>query len=166
MAFDSELPSSEDFARIEEHLVRRVAVRHRRQVLRHRLIAAAAVLVVAGAGVAAGTIANPTQQSKFAYCYGGSTTGSRLAQLILPNSKNADAGARPTASPERVANAVILCKSAWSVGFFNTSSKTGPFPVPKLQVCLRDDLIISVFRKPATGGSARDFCNELGLSAP
>jgi hypothetical protein len=163
---ESGLPNSADFARLEGELFDRVTRRHRRQVRRHRLVAIAAVLVVAGAGVAAGTIASPTQQSKFAYCYNGDTTGARLAQLTLPNNKNFDSKPGTTATAAQVANAAALCKSAWRNGAFSTSSGSGPFPVPRLQVCLRDDLIVSVFRKANAAESAETFCNNLGLSAP
>jgi hypothetical protein len=163
---ESGLPSAADFARLEGELFDRVTVRHRRQVLRHRLVAIAAVLVVAGAGVAAGTIASPTQQSKFAYCYSGSDTGSAVAQVGLPNNKNFDSKPGTTATTAQVANAVLLCKGLWRSGVFNTSSQSGPVAVPKLQVCLRDDLIVSVFRKPKNSESAEAFCNNLGLGAP
>jgi hypothetical protein len=166
VAAQSGLPNAEEFARLEGELFDRIDVRHRRQVLRHRIAAAVAILVVAGAGVAAGTIASPVQQSKFAYCYSGATTGSRLAQFTLPISKDFDSKPGTTATSTQIANAVGLCTSAWQIGAFNTSAKSGPFPVPKLQVCLRDDLIVSVFRKPKATVSAEAFCNNLGLSAP
>jgi hypothetical protein len=166
MTTQSGLPGPDDFARLEGQLFERLTVRHRRQVLRHRLVATAAVLVVAGAGVAAGTIASPTQQSKFAYCYSGDTTNSRLAQLTLPNNKDFDSKPGTTATSAQVANAAALCKSAWRDGVFNTTSSPGPFRVPKLQVCLRDDLIVSIFRKTKAAEASETFCNNLGLSAP
>ncbi len=166
MTEQSNLRRPDDFVRLERQLFERITVRHRRQVLRHRLVAAAAVLVVAGAGVAAGTIASPTQQSKFAYCYSGDTTGSRLAQLTLPNNKDFDSKPGTTATAAQVANAAALCTSAWRDGVFNSTSSSGPLPVPKLQVCLRDDLIVSTFRKTKAKESAESFCNGLGLSAP
>jgi hypothetical protein len=162
----SELPTASDFARIEGELFARIEVRHRRQVLRHRLVAAAAVLVIAGAGVAAGTVASPVQQSKSAYCYSGDSPSSRLAQLTLPISKDFDSKPGTIATAAQVDNALTLCKTVWRFGAFSRSSKSGPFPVPKLQVCLRDDLIVSIFRKPATPESAEEFCGNLGLSAP
>ena len=162
----SEVPSVDDFVRLERALFDRITLRHHRQILRHRLVAAAAILVLAGAGVAAGTIANPTQQSKFAYCYSGDTANSRLAQLILPNNKDFDSKPGTTATAAQVANASALCKGLWRSGVFGTSSQSGPFAVPKLQVCLRDDLIVSVFRKPTASQSADAFCSKLGLSAP
>jgi hypothetical protein len=166
MDHKSHLPSTADFARIEGQLFDRIAVRYRRQVLRHRLVAVAAVLVVAGAGVAAGTIANPTQQSNFAYCYDGANTGANVADLGLPTNEKFTTGHSKTATAAQVATALALCKSVWRDGGFIRSSAAGPYPVPNLQVCLRDDLIISVFRKTDTGESADAFCSNLGLSAP
>ncbi len=166
MKLNSSAPSPSDFARIEGDLFERITVRHRRQVLRHRLVAVAAVLVVAGAGVAAGTIANPTQQSKFAYCYQGSTTNSRVAELGFPTNRGFAVKPGTAANPKQVANALFLCEGAWRNGIFDTTGATGPFPVPRLQVCLRDDLIVSVFRKPNASQSADAFCSNLGLSAP
>ena len=159
-------PSADDFVRLEGTLFERIAVRHRRQVLRHRLIATAAVLVVAGAGVAAGTVANPHQQSNLAYCYSGPNTSSQVSQTLLPNNGafRLTSGSKPTAA--RIARAVQLCEGAWTAGIFNKTGASGPFPVPKLQVCLRDDLIVSVFRKTNSGQSATAFCEGLGQSAP
>ena len=151
----SDLPDSDDFARLEGDLFERIAVRHRRQVLRHRLVAVAAVLVVAGAGVAAGTIANPTEQSKSAYCYSGSDTGSAVTQVVLPSNAHFDSKPGATATAAQVANAVLLCKGLWRSGVFSTGSRSGA--VPELQACLRDDLIVSVFRKTKATTSAESF---------
>jgi hypothetical protein len=166
MIEQSGLPSTDDFARLEGELFARITKRHRRQVLRHRLVAAAAVLVIAGAGVAAGTIANPSQQVNLAYCYGGATPSSQVAQGMLPNNGafRSKPGSKPSAA--RIANALALCEGAWKSGIFNKTSRPGPFPVPRLQVCLRDDLIVSVFPKKNGSESAEAFCSNLGLSAP
>jgi hypothetical protein len=166
MMEESGLPGPDDFVRLESELFARVTTRHRRQVLRHRLVAAAAVLVVAGAGVAAGTIANPTQQSDLAYCYGGPSTSSQVAQALLPTNGifQSKPGHRPSAA--LISRALSLCEGSWKSGFFDKTGGVGPFPVPTLQVCLRDDLIVSVFRKPNAKESADAFCNNLGLSAP
>ncbi len=166
MIEESGLPGPDVFDRLEGELFGRIATRHRRQVLRHRLVAVAAVLVIAGAGVAAGTIANPTQQSKFAYCYQGSTTSSRVAQFGFPTNRGYATTPGSSVNPKQVANALFLCEGAWQNGIFDTTGGTGPFAVPRLQVCLRDDLIVSVFRKPKAAESADAFCNNLGLSAP
>jgi hypothetical protein len=163
---ESDLPSSADFARIEDKLFTRINQRYRRQVLRHRLVAVAAVLVVAGAGVAAGTIATPSQQERFAYCYGGSTTSSHSVQLALTYQSKAGSDPTAGASKKREAGALLLCRSAWKGGVLNTTSSTGPFAVPPLQVCVRDDLALAVFRKPSGDINATTFCENLGLSAP
>ena len=160
------LPSESDLARLEDTLFERISARYRRQVLRHRLVTVAAVLVVAGAGVAAGTIANPTQQSDLAYCYGGPSTSSQVAQGLLPT--NGIFGSKPGHRPSAalISRALSLCEGSWKSGFFDKTGGVGPFPVPTLQVCLRDDLIVSVFRKPKAAESADAFCSNLGLSAP
>ena len=162
----SGLPGDADFTRLEGELFDRISVRHRRAVFRHRLVAAVAVLVVAGAGVAAGTIANPSQQSNLAYCYGGASTTSQAVQGLLPN--NGAFRLKPGSKPSgaRIARALSLCEGSWRDGIFSTSSGPGPFAVPPLQVCLRTDLIVSVFPKKNAGESARAFCDSLGQSAP
>jgi hypothetical protein len=162
----SDLPSSTDFDRIENQLFTRIGLSYRSQVVRHRLVAVAAVLVLAGAGVAAGTTATATQQGRFAYCYGGSTTHSQVAQLILND--QSDKGSNPSAgsTKAREAEVLVICQGAWRNGVFNKTSASGPFAVPKLQACVRDDLAVSVFRRGnSTLGSAA-FCANLGLSAP
>ena len=166
MAQQSNLPSGADFERLEGELFARIGLRHRRQVLRHRLVAAAIVVTLAGAGVAAGTIANPSQQVNLAYCYGGTSPGSPVTQGVLPS--NGIFTSRPGSriSPARVARALALCEGSWKSGIFSTSGGNAPFPVPRLQVCLRDDLIVSVFPKKNAQESANAFCNSLGLSAP
>jgi hypothetical protein len=162
----SELPSSTEFARIEGELFERIAIRYRRQALRHRLVAVAAVLVLGAAGVAAGTTVNTSQQGRFAYCYSGPTTNSRVAQLALTYESKAGSNPVAGATKARAASALFICSAAWRGGVFNRSSSSGPFPAPKLQVCVRDDLIVSVFRKTNATESADAFCDNLGLSAP
>jgi hypothetical protein len=163
---NSDLPGPTDFARIENQLFTRIGANHRRQVVRHRLIAAAVVIALAGAGVAAGTTATGTQQGRFAYCYGGPTTHSQLAQLILND--QSDKGSNPAAGSTRAreANVLAICAGAWRNGVFNKASASGPFAVPRLQACVRDDLAVSVFRRGDSTRSAAAFCENLGLSAP
>ena len=165
MDHESELPSSAEFARIESELFERIDVRYRRQVVRHRLVAIAAILVVTGAGIAAGTVANTHEQSNVAYCYGGSSTSSQSTQLELPTNRNfaTKTGTRATAA--QVANAVALCASIWRQGVFSPTPTVGSRKVPTLQACLRDDLVVSIFRK-TNAERADTFCNNLGLSAP
>jgi hypothetical protein len=162
----SELPTSAEFSRIESQLFDRIAKVHRRQVARHRLVAAAAILVLAGAGVAAGTVANPTQQSKFANCYEGGNTNSRLAQVAFPTNRGFVTKHETRPSAAQISNALFLCKSLWSGGGFNPGSSSGPFAVPALQVCLQDNLVVSIFRKTDTTENADAFCGRLGMSAP
>ena len=166
MDHQSDLPSSTDFDRIEHQLFTRIGASYRRQVVRHRLVAVAAVVVLAGAGVAAGTISSAPQQSRFANCYEGSTTQSRLAQVALND--QSDKGSNPTAgvTKAREASVLLICRGAWRSGVFNTTSSNGPFAVPRLQPCVRDDLAISVFRRGSSTLSAAAFCDSLGLSAP
>jgi hypothetical protein len=166
MAQRSNLPSSAEFERLEGELFARIGLSHRRQVLRHRLVAAAIVLTFAGAGVAAGTIANPSQQANLAYCYGGTTPGSPVTQGVLPSNGVFQPRSGSKTSPARVARALALCEGSWKSGIFSKGNGNPPFPVPRLQVCLRDDLIVSVFPKKNAQQSANAFCNNLGLSAP
>lgn len=166
MTTTSDFPSADDFDRMEAELFERITVRHRRQARRHRVVATVAVLVVAGAGVAAGTIANPTQQSNFAYCYEGTSPSSHLAQVAFPSDHGYVAKPETPASAKRIASAVFLCEGLWRGGILGGGSGTGSSPVPKLQVCLRDDLIVSVFRKPIGGETPAAFCDSLGLTAP
>ena len=163
MATTSHLPTPAEFERLEGELFKRINVHHRRQVLRHRLVAAAAIVVLAGAGVAAGTVANPSQQRNLAYCYSGDSLSSQSAQNVLSN--NFDPKSKPNARPSaaKVARAVALCDTVWEAGVFGSPATKAP----KLQACLRDNLIVSVFpKKKNDSGSADDFCGNLGLSAP
>lgn len=156
------LPSDAEFSRIENELFERITVRHRRQVVRHRLVAAAAIVVLAGAGVAAGTIANPSQQRNLAVCYSADSISSQSAQSMLPNNLDlkSKSGTRPSAA--KIARAVVLCVSVWQDGVFG-SPTTSP---PKLQACLQDNLQIAVFPRKNRSESANEFCSSLGLSAP
>jgi hypothetical protein len=166
MASESQLPSIADFERLEGELFDRITVRHRRRVVRHRLVVAAAVVAIAGAGIAAGTVASPQQQGTAAYCYAGDSLNSQVAQSMLPNNASfaLKHGSRPSAA--QIADIVSLCKGGWAGGIFSKSSSTGPFAVPKLQACLRDDLVVAVFPKKARAVRADAFCNSLGLTAP
>jgi hypothetical protein len=166
MDHKSDLPNSADFARIEDQLFARIGVAYRRQVVRHRLIAVAAVVILAGAGVAAGTTATATQQGRFAYCYEGSTTASKVAPLILDDQSNKGSNPAAGSTKAREANVLLICQGAWRNGVFNTTSASPPFAVPKLQACVRDDLAVSVFRRGSSTLSAAAFCDRLGLSAP
>jgi hypothetical protein len=158
------LPSDTDFARLEGELFARVGRRHRRQVLRHRLVAAAAAVAIAGASIAAGTIANPTREAKFAYCYAAASTASQSQTTIL-SVKSGLEGANDSLKPSaaKVKSAVTLCGGLWSAGVFGDTSAG---KMPRLQPCLRDDLVIAVFPRKNSDGSAARFCENLGMSAP
>jgi hypothetical protein len=162
MVTSSHLPSSSDFDRMENELFQRITVRHRRQVLRHRLVVAAAVVILGGAGVAAGTVANPSQQRDLAYCYSGDSLSSQSAQNMLSN--NFDPKSEPDVRPSaaKVARAVALCGGVWEAGVFGPAVAKPP----KLQACLQDNLIVAVFPKKDSSEPAEEFCGDLGLSAP
>jgi hypothetical protein len=149
------LPSEADFARLEGELFARIGRKHRGQVLRHRLAAAAIVVAVAGAGVAAGTVANPTEEHTFANCYAAASTSSALIPTqfaknnyyIQPSSAN-------------VARAVRQCGALWDAGLYGSASQ------PRLQACLADNLVLAVFPRTKAEGSVAEFCEKLGMSAP
>jgi hypothetical protein len=158
------LPSDSDFARLEGELFSRIDRHHRRQVVRHRLVAAAIAVAIAGAGVAAGTIANPTQESKYAYCYGSANTTSQPVTTILSvhaGLQGSNNSLKP--STAKLARAVMQCSTLWSSGVFGAGNSAS---VPRLQACLRDDLVIAVFPRKESDGTAARFCENLGLSAP
>jgi hypothetical protein len=89
-----------------------------------------------------------------------------VGQLALPTGAKSQARPGTANRAARVSNALFICKAAWRGGVFSSSSRSGPFPVPRLQVCLRDDLVVSVFRATNSHESATAFCENLGLSAP
>jgi hypothetical protein len=149
------LPSESDFARLEGELFARIDRKHRGQVLRHRLAAATIVVAVAGAGVAAGTVANPTQEHAFANCYASASTSSTMHQADFALK---DEYTRPTRTDE--ARAIAQCGSLWDAGVYGNPSR------PRLQACLADNLVISVFPRGNRSGSATAFCENLGMSAP
>ncbi len=161
MAITSEeLPSADDFARLEGELFTRIERSHNRQVRRRRFVAAgAAVLLVAGGSAAAGTIANPQVQSNVTYCYRGADVASGYAEDV-----NADEDANPTTSPrfgpKRIANAVGNCAAIWQEGIFGTKIEH-----PDLQACIQDNLIVAVFLRDNTE-SAADYCEDQGMTAP
>ena len=150
------LPSEADFARLEGELFARIGRRHRGQVLRHRLAAVAVVIAVAGAGVAAGTVANPTQERIVADCYSSASTSSAMVPAAFAQKQH-------SAHPSRavVASAVDQCGALWQAGVVGKS--TTP---PKLQACLADNLVIAVFPRRNAVGSVSQFCESRGMSAP
>jgi hypothetical protein len=158
------LPSDTDFSRLEGELFSRIERQHRGQVFRHRLVAVAAAVAIAGASIAAGTIASPSQETKFAYCFASASTASQSQTTILSVKSGLDGtngSLKPSAA--KVRRAVTQCDGLWSAGVFGAASvgKT-----PKLQPCLRDDLVIAVFPRKGSNGTAEKFCENLGMSAP
>jgi hypothetical protein len=157
------LPSESDFARLEGELFTRIDRRHRGQIVLHRLIVSAAVLVLAGAGVAAGTTASPTQQTTVAYCHAKASASSEVASTALSLDALAKQNGSLRPSSAKIARAVAQCGGVWRAGVFTTVSTKS---VPKLQPCLRDDLVISVFPRKHLGGNPEAFCEQFGMSAP
>jgi hypothetical protein len=160
------LPDAEEFSRMEDELFGRLEHSHRRQVRRHRLVAAASIVLLAGGGVAAVQVANNTAVSHSAYCYATADAGSQSAQVTLPvDEVKVDGSSLQHAGVSAAANlAVQHCLIVWNSGYFDGST-SGQTTDPKLQACVRNDQVIAVFPK-TIGGSADDFCTNLGMSAP
>ena len=154
----SMLPSEEDFARIEASLFGKLERSHTRQVRRHRLVAAAAVIVVAGAGVAAATITDALTAQHVAYCYPAASTASTPVTVQAPDAAPTSDGGAGSAVPTALAN----CAAAWQAGWLSPSSTPSS---PTLQACVRSDQLIAVFPN-AAGETASAFCAGLGLIAP
>jgi hypothetical protein len=161
------LPDAEEFARMEEELFGRLERGHTRQVRRHRLVAAASIVLLASGGVAAVQVASNAAVSHSAYCYAAADTGSQSAQVALPVDQiKVDGNSLHHAGVSEAANlAVQHCLVLWQGGFFATDPSSGSATVPKLQACIRNDQVIAVFPK-TLGGSADAFCTNLGMSAP
>jgi hypothetical protein len=158
----SPVPNEHDFVRIEEQLFTRIGERYRRQVVRHRLIGAGVLVLIAGAGVAGGTVASAKQQRDSASCYRGDSLSSNSVQADGAGNidDGAKVGTRPT--PAKIEHVVLLCESDWEGGVLG---KPTPTP-PKLQACLQNNLVIAVFPKRDESLRADTFCNNLGLTAP
>jgi hypothetical protein len=124
-------------------------------------VAAAAVVLLAGGGVAGVTEANQAVVSRAAYCYSGSDTKSQYVQgqysghgALSNDSSSPDVRARV------VALAVQSCAAVWTTGVLGAGTTA-----PPLQACVRNDQVIAVFPKnDAT--PAGEFCDDLGMSAP
>jgi hypothetical protein len=164
---DHQLPDAEEFARMEEELFGRLERSHTRQVRRHRLVAAASIVLLAGGGVAAVQVANSTAVSHSAYCYATADAGSQSAQVALPvDEVKVNGSSLQHAGISAAANlAVQHCLIVWNSGYFDAGSTSGQTSDPKLQACVRNDQVIAVFPK-TLGGSADQFCANLGMSAP
>jgi hypothetical protein len=150
---------------MEDELFGRLEHSHRRQVRRHRLVAAASIVLLAGGGVAAVNQANSVVVSNAAYCYVSASTGASSVQVEAPDIQlhgKSIAGATSLAGAAAIA--LEHCADAWKVGAVDPSSSTTYSP-HQLQACVRNDQVIAVFPK-TIGGSADDFCTNLGMSAP
>ncbi len=152
---------------MEDELFGRLERSHTRQVRRHRLVAAASIVLLAGGGVAAVQVANNTAVSYSAYCYATANADAQSTQVTLPvDEVKVDGSSLRHAGVSAVVNlAVRHCLVLWQGGFFDAGSTSGQTTDPKLQACVRNDQVIAVFPK-AIGGSADDFCTNLGMSAP
>jgi hypothetical protein len=163
------LPDEEDFARMEASLFTRLERSHTRQVRRHRLVAAASVVLLAGAGIASATQANGVVVSNAAYCYASDSSSARTVQVEAPDVHFLKGGTIPGAKSRVHAAAVALdqCGALWDGGFF---APPGPasgqvITIPQLQACVRNDLVIAVLPK-YSAESADGFCTDVGMNAP
>ena len=155
------LPSAGDFARMEGELFTRLERSHTRRVRRHRLVAAAAaVLVVSGGSIAAGTVANPVAQSNLTSCYQGSDASSQV-KSVAPISSQSTGGNQGPSDTARIDDAVQACTLVWQSGGLGAKVEH-----PLLQACIQDNLLVAVFRKSDDSVSASEFCDDLGMSAP
>lgn len=144
-------------SRLRGELSRRRARRRRGQTL-----AAISVSAVVGASLTAGAfvlIASQEERVYSAYCYSGETTESVYTQATLPEPIDS-AGDR---SERTAPDALELCAAMWSSGVIGQEqSPDDPnahrYPVPELQVCLRNDGVRAVFPS-----SDSEICEALGL---
>lgn len=162
------LPDAGEFARMETELFSRLERGYTRQVRRHRIVAAGAIVLLAGGGVAGVTVANTPSQSWLAYCYATADTG---AQTVAVSSANVEgehgAPAVTQKLGDRIANAVSRCGAVWEAGVFSpTTSSSVTHSIPLLQPCIRNDQIIAIFAKGSADETAALFCGDLGMSAP
>lgn len=159
-----ELPAG-TAARIEQRLLSVASGARQTRARRNRALAGGAALVLlAGTGVAAITIASQATQDRRAHCYAAADTSSLSTQVGIPDETIGDDGtAVPIrADADRAAQALDLCGSVWRVGFF----ATGEVPiddgrqhdVPPLTACLRPDQVIAVFP-----GHDEQLCESVDL---
>jgi hypothetical protein len=159
-----ELPDSAA-ARIEQRLVAHAAGARQSHRRRNRAIAGgASLLLLAGSGVAAVTIASQSLQERSAHCYEAADTASLSTQVGIPDEVTDESGSTDPlrADSDRAAQALDLCGSVWRSGFF----ATGGVPVddgrqhevPPLTACLRSDQVIAVFPS-----SDDQLCESVGL---
>jgi hypothetical protein len=154
------LPDEKEFARMEAELFGRLEHSHTRQVRRHRLVAAAAVVLLASGGVAGVTEANHVSVTSSAYCYSAANTNSTVSTGLYVAALSKDGMSGATERAKAAALAVVSCQATWSTGVLGAGTTA-----PPLQACVRNDQVIAVFPKnDAT--PAGEFCDNLGMSAP
>ncbi|WP_206447642.1 hypothetical protein [Agrococcus sp. KRD186] len=159
-----ELPTG-TAARIEQRLLTAAAGARQTHQRRNRAIAGGAALVLlAGTGVAAVTIASQAAQERSAHCYAAADTSSLSTQVGIPDEVTDSNGTTLPirADSDRAAQALDLCGSVWRVGFFATDGVPvddgRQHEVPPLTACLRADQVIAVFP-----GSDEQLCESVGL---
>ncbi len=155
------LPDAEDFARMEAELFGRLERSHTRQVRKHRLVAAASIVLLASGGVAAVHVASTPAVSHDAYCYATADPNARTVEAARPTVIGSNESAAQILA-DRVSQATSDCLLVWNAGIFSDSKVV---TVPQLQACVRNDQVIAVFPEAATD-TAADFCDNLGMSAP
>lgn len=147
---------------MERELFGRLERGHTRQVRRHRLVAAASIVVLAAGGIAGVQIASVPAISHNAYCYASADAKARVVQASRPTENNEGESAAEIMS-DRVAQANADCLLAWNAGIFGDSGKV--ITVPPLQTCVRNDQIIAVLPNTA-GTEPAAFCTSVGMNAP
>lgn len=133
--------------------------RHRRR----RTVATISLSVLVGASLTGGAvalIASQEERGYSAYCYSGSTTDSAFTQATIPEPIDKATG---EGSQREAADILELCSAMWSSGVIGQEkSPDDPnahlYPVPELQLCVRDDGVSAVFPSREAG-----ICEELGL---
>lgn len=143
----------------------RTALMHDVQRLRARSRVRKKVGVFMGAGVlvaatTAGTLlalASTELRQNSASCFEAASVDSVVQQVGDPSADDGD----------RVARAIDLCASVWSIGLLGAGLDGPPpndgqtYPVPDLFVCVQRDDTLAVF--PETPGVT---CDDLGLRLP
>jgi hypothetical protein len=159
------LPDEQEFADLEAKLFSRLEHGEKRKVRRHRLVAAAAIVMISGGAVAANSVATDSSQQNLATCYSAADTGSHSVQLSGALSRSAtDHSLTLTSIHERTASALSRCGAAWQAGVLAGGSATPTTTVPALQACLSNNQVIEVFPKSDSRVTATAFCGNLGLS--
>jgi hypothetical protein len=154
------LPDEKEFARMEAELFGRLEHSHTRQVRRHRLVAAASIVLLATGGVAGVTEANHASVTSAAYCYSAANTNSTVSVGYYGDALRKDGLSGGTERTEAAALAVVSCQAIWTTGVLGAGATA-----PPLQACVRNDQVIAVFPKD-DATPAGEFCDNLGMSAP